>query len=141
MVTVLLFSLALGIGLERFFELRLSRRNRLRMLEAGGCECGARHYPLMISLHVLWFIGWITEGAWRAQLDQLWPLWLGLFVLGDLLRYWCILSLRGHWSTKIVVLPGKKLVRAGPYRFFRHPIYFAVVIILFSVPMIFGAWI
>jgi methyltransferase len=55
------------------------------------------------------------------------------------LRWWAVASLGRRWSTRIVVLPGRPLVTAGPYRFLRHPNYLAVVLELLAVPLIGGA--
>ena len=57
------------------------------------------------------------------------------------LRYWAILSLGENWNTRILVVPGAKLVRRGPYRYLRHPNYIVVVVEILSFPLIFGAWI
>ncbi|RPI22771.1 MAG: hypothetical protein EHM61_21440 [Acidobacteria bacterium] len=142
MVIALVVGLAAFIGMERLVELRLSARNRRMTLEAGGREWGQKHYPLMVLLHTAWFGAWVVESLWRGpHLDSAWPAWLGLFLLGDLLRYWCIVSLGHRWSARILVLPDAPMIRSGPYRLLRHPNYLAVVIVLFAVPMIFGAWI
>ena len=44
-----------------------------------------------------------------------------------------------YWNTKIIVLPGEKRVRKGPYRWLKHPNYLIVAIELFSLPLIFEA--
>jgi methyltransferase len=40
-----------------------------------------------------------------------------------------------------MVLPGSGLVRAGPYRFLKHPNYVVVVLEIFVYPALFGCWI
>jgi methyltransferase len=57
------------------------------------------------------------------------------------LRYWAIFSLGERWNTKILVLPGEKPVRRGPYRYLDHPNYVVVVAEILTFPLIFGAWI
>jgi methyltransferase len=57
------------------------------------------------------------------------------------LRYWAIFSLGERWNTKILVLPGEKSVRRGPYRYLDHPNYVVVVVEILTFPLIFGAWI
>jgi len=42
---------------------------------------------------------------------------------------------------RILVVPGGKLVRSGPYRYFPHPNYVVVVVEVLTFPLIFGAWI
>jgi methyltransferase len=73
------------------------------------------------------------------QLGTLWPLWLGIFLLAQGGRYWAISSLGGYWNTRILILPGGRRVRSGPYKYFKHPNYMIVTLELLSGPLIFGA--
>ena len=41
---------------------------------------------------------------------------------------------------RIVVVPGDPPVQSGPYRYLRHPNYLAVVVELFSLPLVHGAF-
>lgn len=66
---------------------------------------------------------------------------LAAFLLVQPLRYWVILSLGENWNTRVLVVPGGKLVRSGPYRFFPHPNYVVVIVEVLTFPLIFGAWI
>jgi methyltransferase len=70
-----------------------------------------------------------------------WPMPLTLFLLVQPLRYWAILSLGENWNTRILVVPGAKPVRRGPYRYLKHPNYVVVVVEILTFPLIFGAWI
>ena len=79
--------------------------------------------------------GWVRG----AGLSALWPFWLALFVGGQALRYWAILSLGGRWTTRVMVLRGAPLVERGPYKHVRHPNYLAVALEMLSAPLIFGA--
>lgn len=127
---------------QRLLELRLAAHNRKAALAAGAQEFGAAHYPLFFILHTGWLLGWMAEARGRgSKLNRFWPGWLALFIAAQGLRYWCIASLGRFWNTRILVIPGAALVRRGPYRFLAHPNYVAVALELFSVPLIFGAWI
>jgi methyltransferase len=126
---------------ERGVELWLSARNTRRALAAGGAEAGRGHYPAMVLLHAAFFPACVLE-------PLLWPRpWPGLLALAAfgvallamVLRWWAIASLGERWSTRIVVWPGRALVRAGPYRLLTHPNYLAVVLELLAVPLIGGA--
>jgi methyltransferase len=133
--------LASLITAQRLAELRLAQRNRHWALAAGAQEFGAGHYPLFFVLHTGWLMGWVAE-AWqrRGRLSRVWRVWLALFVAAQGLRYWCITSLGRYWNTRILVIPGSKLVQRGPYRWLKHPNYVAVALELLSVPLMFGAW-
>jgi len=43
-------------------------------------------------------------------------------------------------TTRIIVVPGEKLVARGPYRYFRHPNYMLVVAEIACLPAVFGLW-
>ena len=56
------------------------------------------------------------------------------------LRWRCISSLGKRWNTLIVIIPGQPLIKAGPYKFFKHPNYVAVIVEGFALPMVGLAW-
>jgi methyltransferase len=57
------------------------------------------------------------------------------------LRWWCISTLGRQWNTRVVVIPGAARVTGGPYRFFSHPNYVAVVAEGIALPLVHTAWI
>jgi len=136
--TVLVALVALG----RLFELRIASRNRRRLLARGGVEVAPGHYPWMVGLHTALLISCPLE-VWLLRRPFV-PLLAGsmllLLVLAGALRWWVIETLDGRWTTRIVVLPGVPPVTGGPYRFLRHPNYLAVILEIFSLPMIHTAW-
>ena len=130
------------VGLQRLLELVYSRRNERRLRARGAVERGAGHYPAMVALHSLWLLSTLVEGLLRGpEIPAWWPLPLAAFLLVQPLRYWAIVSLGMNWNTRVLVLPGSKLVRSGPYRYFPHPNYVVVVVEVLTFPLIFGAWI
>lgn len=140
MVGLWIFIMAIVLVGQRLVELSIAKKNRTWALAAGAQEFGERHYPLFFILHIGWLIGWIAEGSlYSNNLSALWYLWLGLFVLAQGLRYWCITSLGRFWNTRILVIPGRALISKGPYQYLKHPNYVAVAIELIAVPLIFDA--
>ena len=139
----MLIFLAVGlVGLQRLLELALSRRNERLLRARGAVERGRGHYPLIVALHVLWLLSTLIEGFLRGPgLPAYWPIPLALFLLVQPLRYWAIFSLGQHWNTRILVVPGARLVRRGPYRYIKHPNYVVVGVEILTFPLIFGAWI
>ena len=136
---VLVFALVAG---QRLFELVLARRNERRTRARGAVERGQRHYLSIVALHTLWLVSTLIEGLLRSpELPLYWPVPLALFLLVQPLRYWAIFSLGERWNTRILVLPGEKPVRRGPYRYLDHPNYVVVVAEILTFPLIFGAWI
>jgi methyltransferase len=142
MNTALLVLAVSLVALQRLLELWLSRRNGRILRARGAVERGQGHYPLIVAMHVLWLLSTFAEGALRGpDFPAYWPLPLALFLLVQPLRYWAIFSLGENWNTKILVVPGAQLARRGPYRYFKHPNYFVVVVEILTFPLIFGAWI
>ena len=137
--------LSAGIALlviQRLLELRYSRANERRARAKGAVERGREHYPLMVALHSLWLFSTLVEGLLRGpDFPLYWPVALALFLLVQPLRYWAILSLGESWNVRVLVVPGAKLVRRGPYRFIRHPNYVVVAVEILTFPLIFGAWV
>lgn len=136
--------LVLAAGLvasQRLLELLLARRNERRARARGAVERGGGHYPMIVGLHSLWLVSTLVEGLLRGPVFPVyWPAALGLFLLVQPLRYWAILSLGESWNTKVLVVPGAKPVRNGPYRYLNHPNYVVVVVEILAFPLIFGAW-
>jgi methyltransferase len=49
-------------------------------------------------------------------------------------------TLGSRWTTRIIILPGAPLVRAGPYRWVDHPNYMIVIGEIAALPLTFGLW-
>ena len=97
---------------------------------------------MMVVIHALWLLSTLVEGLIRGpQIPAWWPVPFGVLLLVQPLRYWAIFSLGEYWNVRILFLPGRKLVKNGPYRFFPHPNYVVVVVEVLTLPLIFGAWV
>lgn len=122
------------VTLQRLAELVVARRNTARLLAQGGVERGARHYPLMVGLHAAWLIGlWVL--AWDRPANLA---WLGVYLVLEGLRIWVLASIGRRWTTRIILVPGERLVRKGPYRFLPHPNYLVVAGEIAVLPLVFG---
>ena len=130
------------IACERVAELVVSARHANALLRRGGVEYGLRHFPVMIALHVALLAGCVLEPllGHRTFIPALGFPMLAVTVLANGLRWWCIATLGGRWTARVIVLPGAPLVRSGPYRWFAHPNYVAVIAEMVCVPLIHGAW-
>jgi methyltransferase len=134
-MSVLWIVLAL-VAIQRVIELIFAQRNTTRLLERGGVEAGASHYPLFVLLHAAWLIAMAVLIPPAAM-----PNWwlLALYALLQVLRVWTVTSLGEYWTTRVISLPGRPLVRRGPYRFLRHPNYVIVCAEIAVLPLAFGA--
>jgi methyltransferase len=135
--------LVLLVGVERLAELAVSRRNAAWSFARGGVETGRGHFPAMVALHTGLLAGCIAEVvlADRPFLPWLgWPM-LALALGSQALRWWCIATLGPRWNTRVIVVPDLPPVRRGPYRWFRHPNYVAVVVEGLALPLVHTAWV
>jgi methyltransferase len=129
------------IAVERLAELVVSRRNLAWATARGGREYGFGHFPFMVALHTGLLVACLVEAAHRPFVPALGWTMLAVVVLAQALRWWCITTLGPRWNTRIVVVPGLPLVSNGPYRWLRHPNYWAVVAEGVALPLVHTAWI
>ena len=123
-----------AVTLQRLAELVYARRNTARLLAQGGQEIAPEHYPLIVLLHGAWVAGlWLLAPTRPFNL-----FWLAIFALAQIMRLWVLATLKGRWTTRIIVLPGAPLVASGPYRFLHHPNYAVVVVEIATLPLAFG---
>lgn len=131
------------VALERLAELVVSKRNAAWSFARGGVETGQGHYPVMVVLHSGLLVAMLVE-AYVVRPDV--PLALAasmlvLVVASQALRWWCIAALGPRWNTRVIIVPGLPPVTGGPYRFFSHPNYVAVVVEGAALPLLHLSWI
>ena len=130
-----------AIILQRLLELRLAKRNMAWALSRGAREYGADHYVLFLYLHCLWIVSFNLEWfSLRPAIPPFWGAIAVLIVAAQFLRYWAIATLGKRWNTRILILQGVPKVSSGPYPYFRHPNYIAVIVEIWAVPLVIGAW-
>lgn len=133
--------IALVVG-ERIVELVVSERHSRAMLREGALEHGRDHYPFMVALHTAFLVGCLAEPLVleRPFIPALAVPMTIIAISAQALRWWAIRSLGTRWSTRVIVpFFGERVVR-GPYRFFPHPNYVAVVAEGIALPLIHTAW-
>lgn len=130
----------LYLGSERLFELHLSRRHLLALAARGGREFYPETFPRMAALHTLFLLALLIESyPWHLPVTPWSGTLFALFILLQGGRYWCIVSLGENWNTRIVLVPGGPVCRAGPYRFLAHPNYLVVTLEFALLPLLMAA--
>jgi protein-S-isoprenylcysteine O-methyltransferase Ste14 len=83
--------------------------------------------------------GWL---AWAGLPLPLWLRWIGVGIalLGFAVLQWAQNTLGKNWSDTPRMIKEQSLVTSGPYRFIRHPIYTAFLLILGSTLLISANW-
>jgi methyltransferase len=125
----------------RGIELVVAAHNGRWARKQGGIESGRRQYPIIVGMHVLFYVSLVVEHDFISRgWSAFWPLWLVLLGLAEAFRIWTMVSLGRFWNTRIIVIPGQKPVVKGPYRFLRHPNYLVVAIEFLLIPVLCGAY-
>ncbi len=135
---ILPYAIMAFVTLQRLSELVIAKRNTARLMAAGAQEVGREHYPVMVAMHTAWLAAlWFGVGGQAVH----WPL-LVLFALLQAGRIWVLATLGSRWTTRIIVVPGERLVARGPFRLVRHPNYAVVIAEIAVLPLVFGlVWI
>ncbi|TWI56039.1 isoprenylcysteine carboxyl methyltransferase family protein [Halalkalibacter nanhaiisediminis] len=139
MIGIYLFILLVIV--QRLIEVVIAKRNARWIKSQGGYETGSEHYRLMIATHVFFFLSLIIEVTLKEYSFAGWSLIpLTVFLLAQIARVWALSSLGRFWNTRIMILPGAKVIAKGPYRFVRHPNYVVVITEIAMLPLIFQAY-
>ncbi len=125
--TVLLSLVTLG----RLGELWLARRNTAGLIARGAVEIAPGHYPAIVVLHAAW-LGALWLFGWNQPVN---PVWFAVFAILQIGRVWVLGTLGSRWTTRILIVPGERLVARGPYRYVNHPNYVVVVGELAVLPL------
>lgn len=135
--------LILLVGLERIIELVVSKRNLDWSNANGGIEFSFGHYPFMVFLHTGLLIGALFEmhvSQPKLISALAWPMF-ALAIGAQILRWWCVTTLGKRWNTRIVLIPNLPRIVTGPYKYFNHPNYIAVIIEGIALPLVGFSWI
>lgn len=62
----------------------------------------------------------------------------GVCILGLLTTLWARWTLAGNWSSAVTFKQGHELIRTGPYRWVRHPIYTGLLVMALGIALDFG---
>lgn len=62
-----------------------------------------------------------------------------LAALGFALRYWSMRTLGRFYTNPVTIRNDHELVRSGPYRWIRHPVYTGGLLVLMAFPLILGS--
>jgi protein-S-isoprenylcysteine O-methyltransferase Ste14 len=107
---------------------------------------GLRVFRLAIIaiLFVLLGTDWLRIGPLRARVFPVESsiTWTGvaLTAVGVGLAIWARFRLGRNWSDKVVLKVDHELIRSGPYRYLRHPIYTGILLALAGTVLVIGEW-
>jgi methyltransferase len=121
-------------------EARRAAANERAQLSRGGLEPADDVYKVMRVVYPGAFVAMFVEGTLRGA-PPVPALVAGaaIFLAAKALKWWAIVSLGQCWTFRVIVIPGARLVAAGPYRWLRHPNYVGVMGELTGVALMTGA--
>lgn len=125
------------LAVIRITELILSKNNEKWLRKHGAIEYGKEHYKYFFLLHTGFFISLILEYILSpyTRLEYI-PLFLFFIIQG--FRLSILKSLGRYWNTRILVVPGKNLLKNGLYAYLKHPNYIVVVLEFILIPLSFS---
>ncbi len=120
-------------GVRLFFQGKVKSAGRGYVLQNEQQE--KRYFRLFALAYVLLPLYFLT--SWVDFTHLGFPVWLrwagaGLTVLGILLFAWAHQALGVNWTAVLALSEEQELVTSGPYRWVRHPMYTAFLVIGFG---------
>jgi protein-S-isoprenylcysteine O-methyltransferase Ste14 len=93
---------------------------------------------------ILLFGNWLRIGPLRQRfLPQAnWVAWCGVALtwMGTAIAIWARYFLGEYWSARVTLKQGHQLIRSGPYRWVRHPIYAGMLLGCVGAALVVGEW-
>ena len=121
-------------------EARRAALNERMQRAAGGIEPPGDVYSLMRLAYPSAFVAMIVEDGVRGGAPAIVAgFGIAVFAAAKALKWWAILTLGRAWTFRVIVVPGRRRITVGPYRFLNHPNYVAVVGELLGAALMCGA--
>jgi len=121
----------------RIVELIISRNNEKWLRSEGAIEYGREHYKFFIFFHTGFFITLILEYN-LSPFSGIKYIPLFFFFIVQIFRLSIFKTLGKYWNTRILVIPGRNLVKKGLYRYLKHPNYIIVIFEFILIPLSFS---
>ena len=123
---------------SRLYELRLSSKNTKYLLANGAKEFYPSHYKFIVTFHLIFISYFLLKPITSFESNFI---LFFIFFLTQILRYKIINDLGCFWTTRIIVNTRIPMIKAGIYRYLRHPNYIIVLTEVVIICLIFNDYI
>ena len=141
---IILPALVIGFAIHRGYYVRKhgEEQNTLKKREEGWASKVAGPLGLLGFIALLVYVVIPNWLSWASLPLPAWLRWtgVGITLLGFFLLQWAQNTLGKNWSDTPRMIREQSLITAGPYKFIRHPIYAAFLLILGSTLLISANW-
>lgn len=142
---VLLLTLFVAFVAYRGYCTRKYGRSKADTIKQREGSLASRAADLLSLPAFIAVVVYVVYPAWMSWASLALPAWLrwagvGLALAGFALLQWAHQALDRNWSDTPRLLKGQTLVTAGPYRWVRHPIYSAFLLIMSATFFLSANW-
>ena len=86
-----------------------------------------------------WPLGPLRYRMWPATATAEWT-GIALTCAGAAIAIWARIILGANWSAKVTLKVDHELIRSGPYKYVRHPIYTGMLLAVIGTAVEIGEW-
>jgi len=99
---------------------------------------------VVVLAFCLLFCDWMRIGRLQLRFlpQQAWIGWTGIALTfaGVAFALWARISLGAYWSGRVTLKEEHRLIRSGPYKFVRNPIYTGMLLAMVGSAIVAGEW-
>lgn len=124
-------------------EIILNRARRSEAKDSSRLDKSSLRFlwiAILLSVFIGVFLGVKGVGFIRVRHHLLSLCGIFLMLLGLVIRWAAILTLRNYFTVNVSILPGHQIVKKGIYKYIRHPSYTGSLVSFLGLGLAFSNW-